>query len=212
MTTESKPVPPKTPFGVKKITQTPQGRSFAWISLTVFTISFFLLVAIRPTIVTVAKLSREIKEKREAEKQLDKKIDSLVTAQKIYAQNSNKISLLEEAFPQNNNFPTLAYFLEKSAQENQVQISTLSFEKVILSQSDSTKKTKNNNPYLEIGFSVSAQGEYNNLKSFISSLENSRRLITIESSRFSESQKKNEEEIVSTLSLSIYGKAFYEKE
>jgi len=212
MKTEQKTTSAKTPFGVKNFTQTPQGRSFAWISLTVFTISFFLLVAIRPTILTVAKLSREIKEKREAEKQLDKKIDSLVAAQKIYAQNSNKISLLEEAFPQNNNFPSLAYFLEKTAQENQVQISTLSFEKVVLAQPPSTKKTKNNNPYLEIGFTVSAQGEYNNLKSFVSSLENSRRLITIESSRISEGKNKNEEIPVSILSLSIYGKAFYEKE
>lgn len=200
--------------GIKEFTKTPQGRSFAWISLTVFTISFFLLVAIRPTLITVAKLTREIKEKREADKKLDAKIDSLVSAQKILAKNSSKISLLEEAFPDNNKFPSLAYYFEATAQNHQAQISNFTFEKIVYSQNETARK-KEKNPYLRINFSVSVEGEYQNLKNFIQAVENSRRIINIESAKFTKVNKEKTEtetETQKSLALTISGYAFYEKE
>lgn len=210
---EEEGIQPKKPLGLKKLTQTPQGRSFTWISLSFFTVAFFVAIAIRPTIITVAKLTKDIKENQTANTQLDEKINSLVEAQKIYAGNSHRITLLNDAFPERSEFPTLAYFLENAAQASLVKLNSLSFEKIDLSLKPSEdKKIKANQPYLTINFSLSSEGEYSNLKNFIETLENSRRLISIESSAIHQSKKKNAEETVPTLTLALSGKAFFKKE
>ena len=192
----------------KQLAKTPQSRSFAWASLTILTICFFLLAAIRPTLITVAKLSREIKEKKEADKKLDEKIRSLVAAQNIYAKYSDKIFLLEKALPQENEFPNLVQLLENTAQFSQVEISSLAFSRIIFS-GNLSRNTKDVSTSRSIEFSLVVKGEYLNLMKFLLSLENSMRLINLESTLFSEAKGKIEEELPK-LSLNISGRAFYE--
>lgn len=197
---------------IKKFSKTPQGHSFAWVSLTVFTVSFFLVVAIRPTILTIAKLSREIKEKELADKQLDEKIKSLVEAQKIYAQYSQKIAMLDEALPQRSQFPAFAYFLEQVGDSLQITLDSLSFGKIEIIGKPAAVQNKDNVPYSKISFSVSTSGNYQNLKTFMETLENYRRLINIEATNFSEIKQKEESSPGQTLSLILSGSAYFEKE
>lgn len=186
-----------------RITSAPKVKSFAWLSLTFFTICFFGIVAIRPTLVTIAKLTREIKDQKEASQKLQTKINSLVAAQAEYAKVVNLIPLLDEALPENSNFPRLAYFLEETATASAVEIQSLSFEKIIFKEEG--KKTKNKNPYNEIVFSAGVAGEYHNLKQFLADLEASRRIIKIESFSIGEARKKDDREIV----LLVTGRAAY---
>lgn len=200
----------------KKFTRSPQRESYAWLSLSIFTISFFLIVAIRPTVITITKLIREVKEKETASLLLDKKIDSLVTAQKVYAKNSQYFPMVEQALPENSEFPLLADFLSNAAQSSQIELSTLAFEKIILKAAPSAKKPGEPAAYQTINFSTTAEGDYLNLKNFVSLLENSRRLIQVESTSVSEIKKKNkeenEEEIKTALRLTISGIVFFENE
>jgi Tfp pilus assembly protein PilO len=186
-----------------KLTSGPRVKSFAWLSLTFFTICFFGIVAIRPTIVTIAKLTKEIKDQRDASQKLQVKINSLIAAQSEYAKVVNLLPLLEEALPEDNNFPRLAFFLEETATSAAAEIRSLYFEKIPL-KGESTK-TKNKNPYNEIVFSVGVAGNYNSLKQFLNGLETSRRIIKIKSFSIGETRRKELRELV----LQVTGSATY---
>lgn len=192
-----------------------QKRSLIWLALSFSTVSFFLIVAIRPTIITIVKLNKEIKEKEAASLLLDKKIDSLVQAQEIFALSSQKIPLLDQALPAKSEFPLIFDLLNRVATTFQIELDSVSFEKVVLTAPLSVNKNKNTTPYQTILFSVTAKGEYLNLKNFITSLENSRRIINLQSTQISETKKKNSETsepVETVLHLTISGTAFFEKE
>ncbi len=178
-----------------KIKSTVKTRSFFWLSFTFVTIAFFLTVAIKPTLVTIAKLNKEIKDKTLASAQLQKKIDSIVAAQDIYAKNSGNLYLLDEAFPNKSEFPKIVYFFEQIATDSGVNLTSLNIGKV-------DEKTP------PLNFSVSVSGDYPNLKNFISKLESSRRILVLENATFSRIKKEE----VFGLMLSVSGQSSFKKE
>jgi len=180
--------------------------------LSVSTVAFFLIVAIKPTVITITKLIKEIEEKEAASLLLDKKIASLIAAQKIYAENSQRLPMLNQALPEKSEFPWLANFLDSAALSSQIELSSLSFEKINLNLASLAKQSQKPSSFQLINFSTNAKGDYLNLKNFVSLLESSRRLIRIELASVSETKNKNEEEINTTLQLNISGVMFFENE
>lgn len=189
---------------LRKIAQTAKTRSFVWISLTIFTICFFLVVAIQPTLVTIAKLNKEIKDKKEASLQLQKKIDSIVAAQGEFAKNIDNLPFLDEALPEKSRFPQLAFFLENLASEEGVTLNSLSFGKTEINPKSDTSR-KNSSSLLN--FQVGVTGDYLKLKNFLKNLEVSRRLIKTENLSFSPVKSETTKEI----SLLISGEAYFLK-
>jgi Tfp pilus assembly protein PilO len=190
-------------FSLGKISKTPQIRSFAWLSLTLFAIAFFAIMAIRPTLVTIAKLNREIKDKREASQKLQTKINAIVAAQAQYAKNLDNLPLLEEALPSKSEFPRLAFFLEENASTSAVELKNLTFEKIEVSGKSSSPSAKANS----LNFSLSASGDYANLKDFINRLENSRRILELDSIIFNQVKKEEGWQ----LSIQVAGQASFTK-
>ncbi|PIQ69819.1 hypothetical protein COS55_00375 [Candidatus Shapirobacteria bacterium CG03_land_8_20_14_0_80_40_19] len=191
---------------------TDQKKPLIWLSLSVSTVAFFLIVAIRPTVITITKLIKEIEEKEAASLLLDKKINSLVAAQKVYAINSQRLPMLNQALPEKSEFPWLANFLESTALSSQVELSSLTFEKIDLNPAPPVSQSQKPSSGQTINFSTNAKGDYLNLKNFVSLLESSRRLIKIELTGISETKKKEEEIINTTLQLNISGVIFFENE
>ena len=191
--------------GIPRGPRTSQTRSFVWLSITIFTISFFLIVAIRPTLVTIAKLNTEIKDNTEANLLLQKKISTLITAQEVYAKNSDNLALLDEAFPEKSEFPRLAYFFEQVATASGVTLKSLSFERIggATAKEQSTSASSGQ----PLNFSIAASGDYLNLKGLLKELESSRRILKITSSSFNRVKKGEEFE----LQLFISGQASFGK-
>ncbi len=73
--------------------------NYIQVSLTLFTIAFFVLVAIRPAITTIAGLVGEIKKKEVLTRQMMVKINSLVEAQSNYALMQAEIDVLDSCLP-----------------------------------------------------------------------------------------------------------------
>lgn len=187
---------------LKKQTQTTKAKSFAWISLTIFTISFFVLVAIQPTLVTIAKLNKEIKDKEEASQKLQAKINSLIAAQVEFAKNVDNLPLLDEALPEKNDFPRLAYFFEQAAMNESLTLQSLTFERVGAKEKDSALATPN-----QLSFSVGVNGEYPQLKNLLRRLESSRRLFRFEKVAFIQTKTKEGQ----VLSFVVNGQAYFLK-
>lgn len=191
--------------GIPKGPRGSQTRSFVWLSVTVFTITFFLVVAIRPTLITIARLNREIKDKTEANEQLQKKIDTLIVAQEVYARNSDNLALLDEAFPEKSEFPRLAYFFEQTATASGVTIKSLNFERIGGTSTKSQDAPSSSGQSLNFSFAVS--GDYLRLKDLLKELESSRRILKITETSFSRVKKGEEFE----LQLFISGQASFGK-
>jgi Tfp pilus assembly protein PilO len=185
-------------FGLQKAAKAPQVRSFAWLSLTIFTICFFLVVAIRPTLVTIARLNREIRDKKEANQKMQAKINSIIAAQDEYAQKLDLLPLLEEALPERSEFPRLASFIERLASENGAVLKSLTFNQIGQVGKDKNKAVSSETGSLE--FSLNVSGSYPNLKAFLAKLEDSRRIIKIDKTAFSQVKEEEGSELVLYLS------------
>lgn len=186
---------------IKERTKVPQTRSFAWLSLTLFTISFFVVAAIRPTLITIAKLNKEIKDKEGLNQKMEGKIKSIVAAQQVYANNVDSFFLLDEALPERSEFPKFAYFLEQSASLAEITLKSLAFEKIDSLNTDTTLTTN------ILVFTLALEGDYLKLKKFLENLEQSRRVTKINSIVFSQEKKENS----LTLSLLISGTVFFKE-
>jgi len=180
-------------------------RSFGWLSFTILVITFFALAAIKPTLVTIAQLNKEIEDKTEANQKLQQKISSIVAAQKTYTKNINLLPLLDEVLPEKNEFPQVAIFLEELASSSGVELRSLGFEKVFTKKTVSAENKDVNLSSMPLNISLGVAGEYSNLKEFLKGLESSRRVIKVESTSFSQSKKAEDWE----LSLQFTGNAFF---
>lgn len=175
-------------------------RMFLEILLSLTTITFFSVFALKPTLVTVSQLIKDNNEKQKIIKQMDQKIENVVTAQKIYDQNNEKIPLIEQSIP---NLPTpenLLQQIEGVAYMNSVNVVSSSVDEIVLVGKDNKKTSDNrikdvpeNVNY--INFSISVTGSYLSLYNFLLNLENLRRPIIINSINLN-SSKGDQKEII----------------
>ncbi|MCX6726168.1 MAG: type 4a pilus biogenesis protein PilO [Candidatus Shapirobacteria bacterium] len=184
---------------LNKLYQTKKGRVYTGIVFSLIVIILFIFFAIRPTLITIAQLIRQIKDQKIVATALEKKINNLTEAQKNYLTIENNLSLIEEALPQKANLPLLTKQIETLARQAGIVVVDLRFSGVNLSPGKSTQDEKE-----EVIFSFNTLGEYSNLKKFLSSLTELRRIIIVES--FSFQAGKDETNI---LSLNLNGKAWF---
>jgi len=154
-------------------------RMFLEILLSLATISFFGAFALRPTLLTITQLVKDIKEKAEIISQMDQKINNLEKAQTILEQKSGAISILESAVPLSSEPETLARQIENLVVKNAVKISGMSINETVLKGKAATPKAPQEKVplpqnSLAMSFSLSTTGTYQNLSALVAELENLR--------------------------------------
>lgn len=175
-------------------------RSMTWLTVTFFVISFFALFAIKPTSIIITSLTREIKDKREIDDKLQKKITTLVAAQEEYSLNENRFYLLNQALPETSEFPAFIMNAEKEAASCNVQIQSFTINKINLT---STKESS-------FDFDLTVTGNYQDLRIFLGKFEKLRRVVGLESISFGKTKKTVNEP--SKIRLNISGKvSFFKK-
>jgi len=179
--------------------QTKKARTYVGIILSILTITFFVIFAIKPTLTTIAQLIKQTKDQKLVVVALEKKIANLSQAQNEYLTVESDLYLVDEALPQEPQVPLLIKQLETLAYQNNVNIGRLRINEVDLKKTGSPKTEKQ-----PLSFSFAAFGNYSNLKAFLSSLSSLRRIILVESFSF---QKGIVEK--SGLSLNLAAKAWF---
>jgi Tfp pilus assembly protein PilO len=150
------------------------------IILTLFTISFFAVFAIRPTALTISGLWREINDKKNVQSQLEGKISNLSEAQSALESMEEDLQLLENAIPATAEFSRLVKIIEYLASDNGLVLSSNSFSNIKLYQS-AQQATASAAQIETHSFSVGLRGTFSDLGSFINDLEQLDRLISITS-------------------------------
>ena len=169
-------------------------KMFMEILLSLATVSFFAVFALKPTLVTIAGLAKEINSKEETVAKLDTKIQNLTTAQTILDQELTRLPLIEEAVPQAPSPETFVRQIEGLAVKNSVSLLGISIGQVtLLGESKGPKKADTGLAPLPeeakgVSFSLSIAGEYSRLAAFIADLEKLRRPIAVDSTGISTSE------------------------
>ena len=168
---------------------------------TVFAIIFFALFAIKPTLVTISDLIKEIEDKQKLEEQLQRKVAALSTAQTAYQNNQDNLATLDQAIPSR---PKLLYSLkivEKLASEEGLIIHNMTTteippeEEVDLAQGSLTRK--------DLSIKISLSGDYPAIKKFVERLNQIRRTFVLHSVTFSVQKDRGQETLSASLVVSI---------
>lgn len=188
------------------------------LTLSLFAIAFFGLFALKPTLITITGLWREIQEKKELDQRLKGKINDLQQAQQNYAQMSKSLYLLNEAVPSTPTISDLIYQLENAAVKSNLEFSTANFASLDFQGNQAAKPpidSKAGPGISEVQFDLTVKGNYDDIKKFLLSLEGLRRLLIIDSFLMSqniseEERGQNKQEIISnSLKLTLRMRAFY---
>ncbi len=172
-------------------------QKFTTILLTVFTLSFFGIFAINPTISTIVKLRKELEDNKLVDSKLTEKIQNISTLQKEYTTLQNDMPFILAAIPQNHEIPLLVAQVQAVAKNSNVLIENFQTFEVEIQ-----KKALPRN-YSSFSFALSAEGSYNDLYKFLNSLSNMQRVVSLELLSLT---KKSGSDL---LQLSIKGRAFF---
>ncbi|MFH1863880.1 MAG: hypothetical protein ABIJ85_03170 [bacterium] len=159
---------------------------FLEILLSLATVSFFGIFALRPTLLTISHLVVDIKSKRETVTVMDTKIKNLETAQQILDSETYRLSLLDSSVLDTPKPEIFARQIEGLSNKNSVKVLGISVgETVILGKAKEAKTSTELKPLPEnsqaIVFSTNTTGSYQGLYSFLQDLENLRLSLKIDS-------------------------------
>ena len=154
-------------------------RAFVEVILSLSTITIFLVFALKPTALTIISLVKEIKGKQIMISGLNQKISDLSKAQTLFAQNQDSIPNIDIAVETKPEPGTISKQIIGLSAKNSVNILGLSIGQVtligkpVLVNAVSGSKPLPGNAQ-EMSVSINIQGDYLNMLSFISDLENLR--------------------------------------
>ena len=179
-------------------------RAFLEIVLSMTTVIVFLLFALKPTALTIISLLQEISEKRQTLASLTQKVSDLQTASTLLQKNQNYIADIDNSVPDIPNPDVLSKQIEGIASGNSVTLLGISVNQVTLVGTTPTRKTPGVTPLPgnanEMPFSLSVEGSYSNLLGFISSFENLRIAVKIDSLAITSSLSDKGRVIVAVIS------------
>lgn len=182
-------------YGQKKI------RTYTSLIFSLITTSFFLLFAIKPTIITIAGLIKKIEDQKQVSQTLQQKINDLDSAKKQYLSTQNDLYLINQALPEENQISLLVKQIEALIRRSNVNIDSVQFGKTVFQEKQNEEKSENPIP---ITINLTISGNYLNLKSFLHSLDTLRRIINTDGFQFNK-EKEEKDKLV----LSIKSKTFF---
>lgn len=168
-------------------------RMFLEITLSLATISFFAVFALKPTLLTIAELIKEIKTKEETVAKMDEKIQSLDRAQNVYLQEQVNISLLKDAIPSAPVPDSFVRQIEGATTKHPITILGMSMGEATLIGEEKIQRRGEELKALPGGakgitFSISATSGYQDLAAFLSTLQNLRRPVKIDATTVNSSE------------------------
>jgi Tfp pilus assembly protein PilO len=176
-----------------------------YLILSLFTVSFFAAVFIRPTAITIASLWREIQDKKTVHSQLEKKISDLEKAQSLYTSIKDDLIYLDRALPEEAELSRFLKKVEYLASTHGLNYSSGSFPGLEFYTSELA--TPSAAKLDEYPFSISLKGSFSQFRAFLADLENLDRMAIVHLINISPVKDKKGEEVytlVLFLSSSVY--------
>lgn len=161
--------------------------------LTVGLVIFLALFAIRPTLLTMSDLLKEIEDKTELEEQFNKKIAALNSAQSLYLSLEQRLPILDAAIPSTPETIRTLKIIEKLATEEGVVLNSVSVTEVPETPAEIPNFEQLSRVNIDIALSVT--GDYTSIKNFVAGLQNSQRTFVIDSVVFRISESRGDKQL-----------------
>jgi Tfp pilus assembly protein PilO len=174
--------------------------SYFTLTISFFTLTFFILFAIRPTLLTAVNLTKKVSDLKKLNIDYENKIGNIILAQIEYEQIRENLIYVEDALPKSSSFHSFARRIEEFANQSDLSISQFSIDPVPVTKPNSTGQ------YFGYGFSITGIGAYEDIFDFISHLTNWRRIVTIENLDIS----RQSGTVSGQLRMNLKGKTYYE--
>jgi len=168
--------------------------------LSIAAIIFFAVFAIRPTLLTMSNLIKEIEDKRQLETQLIQKTAALATAQVNFLAVQDRISLLDQAIPEGAFLGYTLKVIEKTASDYGLTITNMTVLEIPREVSLEVPFAELDRRFMPI--QVSLVGNYEGIRSFAEELRNSRRSFVTERINFSTQDSRGQKILEATMLIS----------
>ena len=177
----------------------PVAKASMELFLTIGLVLFLGIFAIRPTIVTMSDLLKEIETKTELDKALTSKVAALQTAQTQYLNIEQQLPVLDSAIPEQPEVILSAKLIEKIAADTQVVIKSLGISELPEDTQEGvpfTQKSKQN-----VNISLSITGDYVSIRNFVEALRNSRKSFIVESVVFALEEDRGSKKLSANITI-----------
>jgi Tfp pilus assembly protein PilO len=115
---------------IKIIKESPEKqRSYIFFGFSLVVAILLILFAIRPTVTTISRINKEMKEKARINTLLEQKINTLNNLDKEYAANREAFDALKLVCPADNNFSLFLSNIEAITARNGFSLSSVKFDK-----------------------------------------------------------------------------------
>lgn len=192
-------------------------KAYLEILLSLATISIFALLALKPTLLTIAELMKEIESKKATLATMNQKIQNISKAQTLYDQERVGIKLLRVAIPKDPELDVFVRQVEGLLGKHQVALSTFSLGKTMIlgeeapesPEPEETVPLPNNANELSFSLNTTVDiTQYSYLLGFLTDLEKLRKPVKIDSINLASSETKEEK----TMVLVVSGRVPYLKD
>lgn len=171
------------------------------IGLTVILGLFF----IRPSLVTMTELNQKIEDREKLIVQLKKKFTALQTAQARLEEIEPELVVLDQAIPTNGDIMRDLKLLEKIVSEHSVVITSAGIQGIPKYHSEEELENQDiaEMVRLTIPISLTLQGDYQSIRQFIEAIQESRRVIQVDTISFSIRESRGEDLLTATTTLTF---------
>ncbi len=169
---------------------------------SILTVIFFALFAIRPTLLTMSDLIKEIEDKRALDLKLKQKAASLSSVQGEYAALQDRLIVLDQAIPPTPRFEEALAIIEKVASEQKIAISSIQAKEVPKEDDGGvsfSQKVRVSRPV-----SVTVVGDYPSIRQFTQALRETQRTMTVDSIVFTLAEERGKRRLRATITISIH--------
>ncbi len=164
----------------------PDLKIYLELVLSLVTIVAFSVFAIRPTLLTIIQLTKEIADKEESVINLNQKIKDLQTANFLLQSRTDDLILISQAVPDGPSPDIFIRQIEKIIKDSNLSIINFSISDVVYLGEN--KKTSKSDVSLEelakgsdsLPFTISLTGNYQSIYNFLNVMENMRRPVKID--------------------------------
>lgn len=146
--------------------------AYFMLILSLFSLSFFGVFALKPTIETIVHLQKEIVDSKDVYQKLQTKSKNLLILQGKYQELEKDLPLVFTALPEAVNAPTFLLKVRTLATLNNIKITNLQIAKSPLSQTEVNRK-----PVASV-FVLTATGSYKDINDFLVNLSTLDRVVT----------------------------------
>lgn len=183
---------------IEPIVKTPFIRTYGSLVLTIFTLTIFIVFAIKPTIETILILQKQLTDQQQILEKLNQKSKNLSVGKKNYLaidkQTQDRINF---AVPASAQVGDLIKSLEGIAKTSEASISAIQFQNFTITPPQKKELS-------EIPFTYSLETSYNSALNIITNLQSASRVVSIDQLLLNKVEGGK-------ILLTISGKAYYLK-